>query len=102
MLKGGVLPAGGRLVAADIPAPAGPGGGGPAAFAQPPYPRCKRSLTEEQRAQGKASCGTLQVSRLCQRKMSHQYKLMTVFINKTSSGSVAHAGRDSCLHQICE
>ena len=45
MLKGGVQPAGGHLGAADIPAPAGPGGGGPAAFEQPPYPRYKRSLT---------------------------------------------------------
>lgn len=48
MLKGDVLPAGGRLGAADIPAPAGPGGGDPAASARPPCPRCKQSLTEQQ------------------------------------------------------
>lgn len=56
MSKVGVPPAGGRLRAADIPAPAGPGGGGPAASAQPPCPRCKQSLTEQQGAQGKAQC----------------------------------------------
>lgn len=56
MLKGDVLPAGGRLGAADIPAPAGPGGGDPAASAQPPCPRCKQSLTEQQGAHGKVQC----------------------------------------------
>lgn len=56
MLKGGVLPSGGRLGAADIPAPAGPGGGGPAASVQPPCPRCIQSLTEQQGTHGKALC----------------------------------------------
>lgn len=60
MLKGGVPPAGGRPVAADTPAPAGPGGGGPAASAQPPCPRCKRSLAGQQRGQDKAVFRTLQ------------------------------------------
>lgn len=50
MLKGGVLPAGGRLGAADTPAPTGPGAGGPSASARPPCPQCKQSLTEQQGA----------------------------------------------------
>lgn len=49
MLKGAAPPAGGRLGAADIPTPAGLGGVGPAASAQPPCLRCKLSLTEQQR-----------------------------------------------------
>lgn len=68
MLKGGVLPAGGRLGAADIPAPAGPGGGGPAASAQPPCPRCKQSLTEQQGAHGKTVCRCLNFLSCCHRK----------------------------------
>lgn len=56
MLKGGVRRAGRRPGAADTPSPAGPGGGGPAASAQPPCPRCKQSLTEQQGAHGKAMC----------------------------------------------
>lgn len=43
-LKGDARLAGGRLGAADTPAPAGPGGGGPAASAQPPCLQCKQSL----------------------------------------------------------
>lgn len=54
MLKEDVLPAGGHLGAADIPAPAGPGGGGPAASARPPCPRCKQNLTEQQGVHGEA------------------------------------------------
>lgn len=70
MLKGGVRPAGGRLGAADIPAPAGPGGGGPAASAQPPCPRCKQSLTKQQGAHGKVLCRVLTFSQLLPHKES--------------------------------
>lgn len=47
MLKEGVLPAGGHLGAAGIPAQAGPGGGCLAASVQPPCLQCKQSLTEQ-------------------------------------------------------
>lgn len=99
MLKGGVPPAGGRRGAADIPTPAGPGGEGPAASARPPCPRCKRSLTEQQGAQGKALCRGFTFSQLLSHKESvccpapyHKYKLMAAFIYKTNSGSVVEAG----------
>lgn len=49
MLKGDVPLAEGRRAAADTPAPAGPDEGGPAAFAQLLYLRCKQSLTKQER-----------------------------------------------------
>lgn len=67
-LKEDVLPAGGRLGAADIPSPAGPGGGGPAASARPPCPRCKQSLTEQQGAHGEGVWRVLKCSQLLSQK----------------------------------
>lgn len=99
MLKGDVLPAGGRLGAADIPAPVGPGGGGPAASAQPPCLRCKQSLTGQQGVHGKAQCRGFTFPQLFQQKQClccpltcHKYKLMAAFVYKTNSGSVMQAG----------
>lgn len=108
MLKGGVLPAGGRLGAADIPAPAGPGGGGPAASAQPPCPRCKQSLTGQQGAHDQAPCRLFTFSQLLPQNESlccpvtwHKYtgKLMAAFVYKTNSGFVVQADHD-LLHDL--
>lgn len=103
MLKGGVPPVGDRLGAADIPAPAGPDGGGPAASAQPPCPRCKQSLTEQQGAHGKALCRVCIFSQLLPQKESlccqliyHKYKLSAAFVHKTISGAVVQVGHSTC------